>query len=67
MEKQRMMADNELATVHNSLINNRLCYIGCQENGMDITFRVTYLYSRVIPFALGTPWHYRFYAINDLP
>ena len=61
------MRDNELATAYNRLIDHLRRYVCGQEDGLYITSRVTYLHSRVIPLFLGTPWRYRFYAINDLP
>ena len=62
-----MMGDNKVTTAYNSLIDHIFRDVCGQENGADIASCVTYLHSRVIPCFLGTPWRYRFYAIDDLP
>ena len=62
-----MVGDDELASAHNSLIDHLRRNVCGQEDGADIASRVTYLHSRVIPILLGTPWRYRFYAIDNLP
>ena len=64
VEEQGMMTDDELTTSLNSLIDHLRCNVCGQENGVNLTSRVTYLHSRVIPLLLGTPWRYRFYAID---
>ena len=61
------MRDNKLTSAFNSLIDHIQRYVCGQENGLNIASCVTYLHSRVIPFFLGTPWRYKFYAIDDLP
>ena len=62
-----MMTDDELATECYSLIDHIFRDVCGQENGADVASCVAYLHSRVIPFFLGTPWRYRFYAIDNLP
>ena len=62
-----MMGDNKVTSAHNSLIDHIRSNVCGQENGLYLASRVTYLHSRVIPFFLGTPWRYRFYAIDNLP
>ncbi len=62
-----MMTDDKLAVEFNSLTDH-ICRNVCgQENGLNVASCVAYLHSRVIPFFLGTPWRYRFYAIDNLP
>ena len=65
VEEQGMMADDELTASLNSLIDHCRCNVCGQENGINLTSCVTYLHSRVIPLLLGTPWRYRFYAIDN--
>jgi hypothetical protein len=60
-----MMRDDELTTEHNGFIDHIRRYVCGQEDSIYFPSRVTYLHSRVIPFFLGTPWRYRFYAIDD--
>ena len=61
------MRDDKLAVALNSLIDHIDRDVCGQEDGLNVASCVTYLHSRVIPFLLGTPWRYRFYAIDDLP
>ena len=65
VKKERMVRDDELTPAHNSLIDHIRCNVCGQEDGLNIASCVTYLHSRVIPIRLGTPWRYRFYAIDD--
>ena len=65
VEQKRMVGDDKIATEHNSFIDHISRNVCGQEDGADITSCVTYLHSRVIPILLGTPWRYRFYAIDD--
>ena len=67
VKEKWMMRDDEVTTVHNSLIDHISRNVCGQENGLNVASCVTYLHSRVIPSFLGTPWRYRFYAIDDLP
>ncbi len=67
VEEQRMVGDDELATEHNSLIDNRFCDVCCQQDGLYIHSRITHLHSRVVPSLLVTQGSYRFYAMNDIP
>ena len=65
VKKERMVRDDELTIKHNSLIDHIRRNVCGQEDGLDIASCVTYLHSRVIPISLGTPWRYRFYAIDN--
>jgi len=65
VEQERMMGDDEFTTEHNGFIDHIRRNVCGQEDGVYIASCVTYLHSRVIPCFLGTPWRYRFYAIDD--
>ncbi len=67
VKKKGMVGEDEIAAEHNSLIDHLRRNVCGQEDGAYVASCVTYLHSRVIPLLLGTPWRYRFYAIDNLP
>ena len=60
------MGKNEIAATLNSLIDNSLRYICCQQDSFDCCACITHLKPRIIPLLLRSPRSYRFYDIYNV-